>query len=300
MDFSSAKGKERATDADGFFMERLEMLYEQSLADLRAFAEREGRTYQEVKRRMAELHCRSLFSDPGGNDPQTLTDRKELTSQVLQGISRQLESLERLASMQSFFLVVNPNDPDDEGFLGALLEVASFGVATVDVVSPGRESSKRNVLDRNPKQHIQRRQPSSSPLLTPRKKVQSAREVKAELYVAMRDALRTACGIRTAEMKWTNHSNLYVYGVRILGWPDDIPQQNPSTLSTACNRRILDLLKESKISFIRCGNTASADLPATADEVPEQDEDAIFEDSIDYSWAVGEAEGDMVQTLFDN
>lgn len=47
MDFSSTKGKERATD-DGFFMERLEMLYEQSLGDLRAFAEREGRSYEEV------------------------------------------------------------------------------------------------------------------------------------------------------------------------------------------------------------------------------------------------------------
>ena len=42
------KGKEKATD-DGFFMERLEMLYEQSLGDLRSFAEREGRSYEEVR-----------------------------------------------------------------------------------------------------------------------------------------------------------------------------------------------------------------------------------------------------------
>lgn len=98
-------------------------------------------------------------------------------------------------------------------------------------------------------------------------------------------------------MKWTNHSNLYVYGVRIDGWPEDIPQQNPSTLSTAHNRRILDLLNEGKLSFVRFGNAAAANVPETADEVPEQDEDAIFEDSIDYSWAVGEADGQTLVRL---
>lgn len=47
MDASIAKGQEKTAD-DGLFMERLDMLYEQSLGDLRAFAEREGRAYHEV------------------------------------------------------------------------------------------------------------------------------------------------------------------------------------------------------------------------------------------------------------
>ena len=37
---------------------------------------------------------------------------------ALRSTSRILESLHELAGLQSFFLVVNPHDPDDEGFLG--------------------------------------------------------------------------------------------------------------------------------------------------------------------------------------
>ena len=47
MEELTAKGKEKATD-DAFFLERLEMLYEQNLADMRAFAEREGKPFDEV------------------------------------------------------------------------------------------------------------------------------------------------------------------------------------------------------------------------------------------------------------
>ena len=48
MEPLNLKGKQRApdNDDDGFFMERLEMLYEQGLGDLRAFSEREKRPRQ--------------------------------------------------------------------------------------------------------------------------------------------------------------------------------------------------------------------------------------------------------------
>ena len=93
------KGKEKATD-DGFFMERLEMLYQQHLGDLRAFAEREGRPYDEVctykadvmnqgpgsldrlmqvKMRMAELHCQPLFAGPS-TDPSIVEQKEPGTS----------------------------------------------------------------------------------------------------------------------------------------------------------------------------------------------------------------------------
>lgn len=47
MESYSNKGKEKATD-DALFLERLDMLFEQSLADIRAFAERECRAFDEV------------------------------------------------------------------------------------------------------------------------------------------------------------------------------------------------------------------------------------------------------------
>lgn len=51
MEPLNLKGKQRApdNDDDGFFMERLEMLYEQGLGDLRAFSERENRPFEEVR-----------------------------------------------------------------------------------------------------------------------------------------------------------------------------------------------------------------------------------------------------------
>ena len=56
------KGKGRALE-DGLFAERLEMLYEQGLGDLQAFAERENRSFEEVcqllglsERRIASAH----------------------------------------------------------------------------------------------------------------------------------------------------------------------------------------------------------------------------------------------------
>lgn len=47
MESFGTKGKEKATD-DALFLERLEMLFEQSLVDIRAFAERECRAFDEV------------------------------------------------------------------------------------------------------------------------------------------------------------------------------------------------------------------------------------------------------------
>lgn len=41
-----------------------------------------------------------------------------LVGNALRHISGALESLQKIMDLQSFFLVVNPNDPADEGFLG--------------------------------------------------------------------------------------------------------------------------------------------------------------------------------------
>lgn len=102
---------------------------------------------------------------------------------------------------------------------------------------------------------------------------------------------RVTSGIRNAEMKWTNHSNLDVYGVRIVGWPDDVPQQNPSTLSVAQNRLILELLNGGKLRFVHMDGTTTAEASHSIEEVPQRDEDMMFADSIDYSWVSDGSDG---------
>jgi len=55
-------------------------------------------------------------------------------------------------------------------------------------------------------------------------------------------------------MRWKNQGNLETYGVRLVGWPVDIPMQNPSTLSAAQNTRILNALNEGTMQFLPIGS----------------------------------------------
>ena len=85
-------------------------------------------------------------------------------------------------------------------------------------------------------------------------------------------------------MKWTNHSKLDSYGVKMVGWPENVPRQNPSTLSVAQNKLLLDLLSEGKMSFSRIESTQPPEPTMGVEELPVGDEDAMFEDSINYTW----------------
>ena len=85
-------------------------------------------------------------------------------------------------------------------------------------------------------------------------------------------------------MKWSNHSKLDVYGVHIVGWPDSVPQKNPSTLSLAQNKLILDLLNNGELRFVRIEGAPAPESGIDVDAAPQKDEDAIFADSIDYAW----------------
>ena len=103
---------------------------------------------------------------------------------------------------------------------------------------------------------------------------------------------RAVSGVRNAEMKWTNHTKLSVYGVRLNGWPDGVPAQSPSTFSVAQNQLLLDLLHEGKLHFSRLDGVSVPEGNAAEDgRLSEGDENAIFEDSIDYTWGLGEARG---------
>ncbi|PIL35579.1 hypothetical protein GSI_02307 [Ganoderma sinense ZZ0214-1] len=278
MDALDTKGKEKATD-DALFTERLEMLFEQCLGNLRSFADREGRPFEEVRRRMAELHCKFLFG--GILSQPSVDDHRERVRSVLEKVSREFESLETLAGVQSFFLVVNPHDSDDQGFLGGTVAGREFWRGHRGCGAPGAEAFKAQCM------RITTQRPTAVPVQailptvqnTAPRKAPPAREIKNELYAGIRHALRTVSGVRKAEMKWTNHAKLVVYKVRINGWPDNIPVQNPSVLSSTQNKLLLELLREGKLYFSRLEDGSASETNAKDEVSSEREgEDAIFED----------------------
>ncbi|KAI5892223.1 uncharacterized protein SCHCODRAFT_02625633 [Schizophyllum commune H4-8] len=92
----------------------------------------------------------------------------------------------------------------------------------------------------------------------------------------MRRSLRTVSGVRTAEMKWTNQERLHAYGVRLVGWPADIPLQNPSILKATQNATLLDALRKGSMRFERLNAPPGEGLETRTEE------DTVDED---ISWA---------------
>ena len=83
-------------------------------------------------------------------------------------------------------------------------------------------------------------------------------------------------------MKWTNHGNLSVYGVRLEGWPTSIPMQNPSTLSTSQNRELRDALAGGTLKFCRINIETPTLFDATTTSY------GPTGNSNDLSWAISE------------
>lgn len=52
-------------------------------------------------------------------------------------------------------------------------------------------------------------------------------------------------------MKWSNHERLSAYGVRMVGWPEDIPKKNPSALNSTQNKQLLELAQTGVLGFSR-------------------------------------------------
>jgi hypothetical protein len=52
-------------------------------------------------------------------------------------------------------------------------------------------------------------------------------------------------------MKWSNHDRLVAYDVQIVGWPEDVPQRNPSSLSVSQIRTLLEALRSGSLRFVR-------------------------------------------------
>ena len=80
-------------------------------------------------------------------------------------------------------------------------------------------------------------------------------------------------------MRWKNQGNLETYGVRLVGWPTDVPMQNPSTLSAAQNIQILNALKEGTIQFLPIGSFGNLPSQAGSTHVPDP---SSFEETANY------------------
>ena len=111
---------------------------------------------------------------------------------VLENVSQEFESLETLAGVQSFFLVVNPHDPDDQGFLGGTVVGREFWRGHRGCGAPGAEAFKaqctRVATQRSTTVHVQTIPPTVQNPAS--RKVPPARELKNELYAGIRHALR--------------------------------------------------------------------------------------------------------------
>ncbi|KAH9935262.1 hypothetical protein B0H21DRAFT_759281 [Amylocystis lapponica] len=279
---------------DDLFLERLETLFDKSLADLRTFAEREARPFEDVRKRVAEWHCRSLFNLPQTTDQVNATPTEQIYN-ALRSTSETLESLYQIARLHSFFLVVNPQDPADDGFLGGTVLGREFwrgyrgcGVAgakafkalcvktTEELAQSGQATPGPQAASSSQGDGIstQKRGPASS--------------LKAEVYSTVRNAVRAASGIRNAEMKWTDHSKLRAYGIQLIGWPDGVPMQNPSSLSVAQNKAVLEAVKSRSMSFVPIAGPSGAQAAAIPSNQGDPLDNEDHEAAVDFSWACEE------------
>lgn len=236
---------------DGLFHERLDAFTDKTLADIKAFSSRENIPFDQVRRHVAERHSQYLFSSP----IPAPTSWHNIHN-ILSSTCQVLESLQVAAGVQSFMVAVNPNDAEDEGFLGGSSLGKEFWTSLRGGGTAGAKALKSLAISTFQDPYL----PSTSTLHgtgMPSRQRETAHSLKSEVYARVRTLLRATSGIRQAEMKWTNHGNLSVYGVRLEGWPSSIPMQNPSTLSSSQNRVLRDALSNGTLKFCRINTEAS-------------------------------------------
>ncbi len=127
--------------------------------------------------------------------PCPLTVDPGPVGRVLRAVSQELESLETLAGLQSFVLVVDPSDLADEGFLGGTVIGREFWRGHRGCGVAGAQAFKARCVRAQSQfatpTRIATPLPTSVPIpASSAQKKSQAREVKSELYGAMRDALR--------------------------------------------------------------------------------------------------------------
>ena len=207
--------------SDALFLERLDAFMEKSIADIKAFAERESRPFEEV----AAVSRRSPFSSradaprPGNTSQNGMLDifsnRETLgVTKVLPAMSsislslrrafilvrtslchasRILETLFETAGVQSFLLAVDPADAADAGFLGGSLTGREFWRRMRNGGETGARAFKTYCIKEMPASQPPFEQGSSADVTdAPETTVKrtTAKNVKSELYEKAREALR--------------------------------------------------------------------------------------------------------------
>lgn len=97
-------------------------------------------------------------------------------------------------------------------------------------------------------------------------------------------------GIRTAEMKWSNHARLSAYDVYMIGWPPSIPQQNPSLMTAGQNKLLLEALADGSMRFERIDVTR---VPQTVSDDGKGGGEGVVssQENTDISWAYEDKPG---------
>ncbi|KAJ7650233.1 hypothetical protein FB45DRAFT_819398 [Roridomyces roridus] len=256
-------------EPDGLFFERLDAFCH---AEIKAFAERERRPLEErcmlnyYRKYVAEWHSRYLFQ-PRDSPQDRIARGQSILQSVLTDASRMLESLCETSGVHSFLLAVDSTDASSSGFLGGSVVGREFWRGQRGGGEAGAKAFKI---------HCAKNAEASSPA----PKASTSRSVKTELYEGVRKALRSASGVRNAEMKWTNPGLLSTYGVCLVGWPPTIPAQNPSSLKANQNKELLDALENGTMHFVRTLVTPNEPPPPV--EAPPAVEDSSFSWAIEY------------------
>ncbi|KAJ7475872.1 hypothetical protein FB451DRAFT_1033914 [Mycena latifolia] len=273
--------------SDGLFLERLDAF---CLAEMKAFAEREHRPLEETRQYVAEWHSKYLFQPQFAESLASPQDRMARVKAVLSDASRILESLCDASGVQSFLLAVDPSDETGSGFLGGSVVGREYYRGQRGGGDTGAKAFKVHCLKSAASASGSANAVASSSTTAPSAmpKVPPARSLKADLYEGVRKALRSASGVRNAEMKWTNPALLATYGVCLVGWPSAIPAQNPSSLKASQNKELLDALESGTMHFVRILTTANEPQAEPPGPLPSSTEDSNF------SWAIQYDDGPPV------
>ncbi|KAK0204892.1 hypothetical protein DFS33DRAFT_707971 [Desarmillaria ectypa] len=266
--------------SDGLFVERLEAFMDKSLADIQTFAIRENRSFEETRRSFAEWHSKHLFQPHASfplNTDVSHEERLAYIRTILCDVSGLLETLHKISGVESFILAVDPPEPGFEGFLGGSLLGREFWRNLRGGGDSGARAFRLHCTKRLISQTPVAQGSSSS--TDPEIVQKPALSLKTELYDKMRNALRTASGIRNAEMKWTNPDRLATYGVTLVGWPSTIPLVNPSSLKASQNKELLTLLENGTMKFVKIYISREQDGVQPLAPSTEDDPDS-------FSWAI--------------
>jgi hypothetical protein len=101
---------------------------------------------------------------------------------ILRSTSQNLEALCSTASIESFFLAVDPNDPDDVGFLGGSVTGREFWRGLRGGGSTGAKGFKAQCVRNATADNATTSDPKRAP----------ANTLKMEVYANVRNALRCA------------------------------------------------------------------------------------------------------------